>query len=145
MSGGPQHAGRQLPQASYGNDPPHRRMHSLGLSTASLDPESHPNTAVAASPGMGWTPSKGDLSLADTSFLAPSPPEFRGQGAQESNQLPGSVPVLAACRCPQSSLPLPREGQVPTCLTLGPHKALGTVASEGPGEVPAGPAVLTGL
>lgn len=68
-----------------------------------------------------------------------------GQGAQDTEQPPGSVPVLAASQCPQSSRPLSREAQVPTCLALGPHKALRTVASKGPGEVPAGPAILARL
>lgn len=69
----------------------------------------------------------------------------QGQGDQDSKQLPGLLPSLAKSQCPQCSLPLPWERSVPTCFTVGPHKALGTVASEGPREVLAGPTVLTGL
>lgn len=141
-------------------------MCSPGFGTAGLDTESPSVHHGAHIPSKGWTLWKGSPSLLDTSFLAPSPSEqfqlcpqnYRqggatvstqvmawGQGVQDSDQPPGMVPALAVSWCPQSSLPLTQEGRAPTCLALGPQEALGTVASKGPREVLAGPAVLAGL
>lgn len=68
-----------------------------------------------------------------------------GQGVQDSDQPPGTVPALALSWCPQSRFPPTDPGRAPTCLTLGPQEALGTVAGKGPREVLAGPTVLAGL
>lgn len=132
--------GPRIPPECHGSPIPWQGADAFqrgSVTSRHLVPFSLPTGAVAALPPE-LQARRGDRQRAPNTTA-------QGQGAQDAEQPPGSVPVLAASQCPQSSHPLPRKAQVPTCLALGPHKALRTVASKGPGEVPAGPAILARL
>ena len=134
MSGVPRHAGHRLPRASDGNNPP-RGLQSGRAAQGSAQPvcTQHPTQAprwLHPLAGAGRLQKGIRHRQTPCSLLTPHRSSFgsapktagsgdrqprvmgQGQGAQDGDQLPGPVLVLVTSRCPQTSLPPPREGRV---------------------------------